>query len=99
MSNKDRNKQVINRPIMVIVRILKMVVASAAKVEVVALYPAAQNILTLQSTSEELGYKQPAIPLRTDNNTANSIMNGTMRQRRSKAIDMRCYWLKDRVTQ
>ena len=26
-------------------------------------------------------------------------MNGTFRQRRSKAIDMRFYWLKDRVTQ
>ena len=26
-------------------------------------------------------------------------MNGTIKQRRSKAIDMRFYWLKDRVTQ
>ena len=26
-------------------------------------------------------------------------MNGTIRQQRSKAIDMRFYWLKDRVTQ
>ena len=26
-------------------------------------------------------------------------MNGTIRQQQSKAIDMRFYWLKDRVTQ
>ena len=26
-------------------------------------------------------------------------MNGTIRQKRSKAIDMRFYWLEDRVTQ
>ena len=43
--------------------------------------------------------KQPATPLQTDNSTASGIMNGTIKQRRSKAIDMRFYWLKDRVTQ
>ena len=30
-----------------------------------------------------------------DNSTANGILNGTMKQQRSKAIDMRFYWLKD----
>jgi hypothetical protein len=35
--------------------------------------------------------------MRTDNNTAEGIMNGTIKQNRSKAINMRFYWLKDRV--
>lgn len=37
---------------------------------------------------EELGFPQPAITKKTDNSTANGIMNGTIKQQRSKAIDM-----------
>jgi hypothetical protein len=37
--------------------------------------------------------------MRTDNNTAEGNMNGTIKQKRSKVIDMRFYWLKDRVKQ
>jgi hypothetical protein len=55
--------------------------------------------ILLRITCEELGHKQPATPMRTDNNTAEGIMNGTIKQNRSKAIDMRFYWLKDRVEQ
>ena len=99
LGNKDQNNQIINGPIMVIVRILKMVAVSAAEVEVASLYHATQAIVPLRIIVEELGHKQPATPLQTDNNTASGIMNGTIRQRRSKAIDMRFYWLRDRVTQ
>ena len=34
-----------------------------------------------------------------DNAAANGIINGTVKQNRSKAIDVRCCWLKDRVEQ
>ena len=44
-----------------------------------------------------MGHPQPPIDIRTDNKTACGIVNGTMKQRRSKAIDMRFHWLKDRV--
>eukprot|EP00536_Pseudo-nitzschia_multiseries_P009450 jgi/Psemu1/23220/gm1.23220_g len=37
--------------------------------------------------------------MKTDNNTAEGILNGTIKQKRSKAIDMRFYWLKDRAEQ
>ena len=37
--------------------------------------------------------------MKTDSTTASGITNGTVRQQRSKAIDMRFYWLKDRVEQ
>jgi len=40
-----------------------------------------------------------ATPLTTNNNTAEGILTGTIKQKRSKAIDMRFYWLIDRVTQ
>jgi hypothetical protein len=44
-----------------------------------------------------LGHKQPATPLRTDNSTAFGILNETIKQKRSKAMDMRYHWLTDRV--
>ena len=37
--------------------------------------------------------------MKTDNNTANGIISGTMKQKHSKAIGMRFYWLKDRSAQ
>ena len=79
MGNKNRNYQIINGLIMVIAKILKMIVPSAAEAEVASLFYAAQEIGPLQVTAEELGHKQPATPLQTDNNKASGIMNGTIR--------------------
>ena len=52
---------------MIIARILKMIVVSSAEVEVASLFHAAQEILPLRTTSDELGHKQPATPLQIDN--------------------------------
>jgi hypothetical protein len=46
-----------------------------------------------------LGHPQPATPLRTDNYTSFGILNETIKQKRSKAMGMRYYWLTDRVRQ
>ena len=59
----------------------------------------AQLAVPMQITLEELGYPQPPTPIKTDNTTANGIINGIVKQQRSKAIDMQFYWLKDRVEQ
>ena len=48
---------------------------------------------------EAMGWPQPATPMKTDNITANGIIDDTMKQRRSKALDMRFHWLRDRVDQ
>ena len=46
-----------------------------------------------------MGYKQGATPVETDNTTAAAIVNETCKQIRSKAIDMRFYWVRDRIKQ
>jgi predicted transposase YdaD len=53
----------------------------------------------MRTTLEELGHPQPATPMVTDNSTAAGIANDTVKQKRSKAIDMRFYWVRDRVRQ
>jgi hypothetical protein len=48
---------------------------------------------------EEMGHQQPPTPLECDNTTAVGILNDTVRQRQSKAMNMRYYWVKDRIKQ
>jgi hypothetical protein len=48
---------------------------------------------------EELGHEQPPTPMVTDNSAASGIANDSVKQRRSKAMDMRYYWIRDRVRQ
>jgi hypothetical protein len=74
-------------------------VASAAESEVGACFHNAQSGAPLRVTLTELGHTQPPTPLRTDNSTASGILNETIKQKRSKAMDMRYHWLTDRVRQ
>ena len=46
-----------------------------------------------------MGHPQPATKIKTDNSTTDGFVNNTIKQNRSKAIDMRFYWLKDRQQQ
>jgi hypothetical protein len=46
-----------------------------------------------------MGHNQDATNLTTGNNTADGIINNTVQQKRYKAMDMRFYWIKDRVEQ
>ena len=45
----------------------------------------------------ELGFTLPPTPIKTDNPVAEVIVTATVRQKRSKAMDMRFYWMKDRI--
>lgn len=79
--------------------IMKVVVASATEAEFGALFFNAKDAAWLRTTLIEMGHPQPATPIQTDNLCAAGIVNDTVKQRRSKAIDMRFYWIKDRVAQ
>ena len=59
---------------------------SAAEAEVGGLYMNALELSPMRTTLEELGHLQPPTPLKTDNSTAVSIMNKTIKQRQSKAL-------------
>ena len=97
MSNKKGS--IFNGPVLVLAKVIKNVMASATEAELGALFMNAQEAVALRNCLEAMGHKQPATPLKTDNNTANGIINNTMKQKRSKAIDVRFYWLRDRVKQ
>ena len=79
--------------------IMKSVLSSATEAELGALFYNAKDGAWLRTTLESMGHPQQATPIQTDNACASGIANNTVKQRRSKAIDMRFYWIKDRVQQ
>ena len=46
-----------------------------------------------------LGYPQPPTTILCDNTTAIGLANDNIKMKRSKAIDMRFHWIRDRVRQ
>ena len=89
----------INGAIHVVCQIIKSVTASAAESETAALFINGQEACPIRVCLEEMGWPQGATPITTDNSCAVGIANDTVKQRRSKAIDMRYYWIRDRVHQ
>jgi hypothetical protein len=79
--------------------IISSVVASAAEAEYGALFLLGQTAEGIRSTLEDLGYPQPPTQIFSDNKCAVGIANGKMKQKRSKAFDMRFHWIGDRVKQ
>jgi hypothetical protein len=88
-----------NGPIHVTCKIMGNVLGSAAEAEIGAAYINAQESVPIRTTLEEMGHPQPPTPLQVDNTTAVGFANNTIKQKRSKAIDMRYYWLQDRTAQ
>ena len=88
-----------NGPIYILAKIIKNVMASASEAEIAGIFLNAQQAVPIRLTLIEMGHPQPPTPIRTDNQAANGIITGTFKRKRSKAIDMRFHWIKDRITQ
>jgi hypothetical protein len=51
------------------------------------------------NNTRRIGAQPAPTPIETDNTTATGYINGTIKQKRTKAMDMRFYWIKDTVKQ
>jgi hypothetical protein len=87
--DKHPQEDTINGSILNVTSVIKNVVASAAESEVGACIQNAQSGAPLRVTLAELGHIQPPTPLLTYNSTAFGILNETIKQKISKAMDMR----------
>ena len=81
----------INGAIHVYSTIINNVLSSAAEAELAALFLNAKESVSIRTTLGELGHPQPSTPIQTDNKCAAGIENDTVKQKYSKAIDMRFY--------
>jgi len=88
----------VNGAIDAISTIIPTVVSATSEAEYAGLFLNGQAAISTRHTLEDLGYPQAATPIITDNTTAFGIANHQVRLKRSKAIDMRYNWIRDRVT-
>jgi hypothetical protein len=89
--NKPPRADKLNGSILNAASIIKNVVASAAESELGACFQNSQSGTPLRVTLTELGHQQPATQLRIDNSTAFGILNETIKQNRSKAVQSHGY--------
>jgi hypothetical protein len=79
--------------------IIPCIVSSAGEAEYAALFAGAQHAASLRNILSDLGYPQPPTIIMCDNTCAIGIATDSIKQKRSKAIDMRFHWVRDRVRQ
>ena len=53
----------------------------------------------MKTDLEEMGHSQPPTTVATDNTVAKIIVNGTAKQKTSRAIDTIFYWFRERIRQ
>jgi hypothetical protein len=92
---QDAEPIIINGAIHITCTILKLVAASAAEAELGALLLNAQEAKVKRIVLEELGHPQPPTPIHVDNTTTVGIVNNTIKRQRSRAMEMRYFWLLD----
>ena len=96
---QSHKPELINGSILALSTLIPAVVASAAEAEYAALFIVGQEAANLRNILADLGYPQQPTVILCDNACAVGIANNTVKQRRSKSIDMRFHWIRDRILQ
>jgi hypothetical protein len=90
------NEPTPNGPVNILCKIIDAVMSSAQEAKTSAGFLNGKDLVPMCTTLEELGHKQGPTPIQFDNKVATGIMNDDIQQKRSKSMDMRFYWLRDR---
>jgi hypothetical protein len=87
----------INGPIFCTSKIISCVVASVAEAELGAAFQNAQKAAEFRNTLGELGYPQLLSVFMIVNTVAERPAADTINAKRSKSMDVRFFWLRDRI--
>jgi hypothetical protein len=79
--------------------IIPTVCSSVAEAEYAALFLAGKEATNARNILHDLGYPQKTTRIICDNACAVGIATDSVKQKRSKAIDMRYHWTRDQVRQ
>ena len=93
----DKNRTQFNGPILVLAKIIKHVMSSAAEAEVGAMFLNAREAIPIRKCLENMDHPQPPTPMTVDNYTAIGVVDTTMKQRQSKVFGKNKDWLRDRM--
>jgi hypothetical protein len=87
----------INGPFFCTSKVISCVVTSAAEAELGAAFQNGQKGAQFRNTLIELGYPQQPTTIFVDNTVAEGLATNTINAKRSKSMDVRFFWLRDRV--
>ncbi len=96
---KDNKPIKLNGAFHMLCLILHFVAASVAEAKLGALFLNCQEGMIFQLTLKDLGHPQPKIPVHCDNATAIGIANNTIKRQQSRLMEMRYFWVGDKVAQ
>ena len=78
---------------------MRNIMASAAEAKYGTIFINTQTAVPICTTHSEMGWKQVPTAIQVDNYTAIGIATMYLRQKKSKATDMRFYWINDTIKQ
>lgn len=82
-----------------IAHIIKHVMSSTTEAKLAALYIIAQEAVNIRIILDKMAHKQPPTPIQTDNAMVDAIIHGKVQPKRTKAMDMRFHWQRNRECQ
>lgn len=77
--------------------IIPTVCSSAAEAEYAALFLVGREDMWLIANLTSFGYPQSSVPIYCDNECAKGIAERSVKVKRSKSIDMRYHWIREKV--
>ena len=95
----DSTSDFINGNIYAFSKVIDVVVASVGEGEYASVFLNAQAGEYIRTILIALGHPQPPTTIYCDNKCAVGLANDTVKMKRSKSIDMRFHWIRDRVKQ
>ncbi len=98
LGNRDAPEQV-NGAVHAFSTVIQSVVASVAETEYAGLFLGGQDAAARREELNSLGYPQPPTTILCDNKCAVGIASDTVKPKRTKSIDMRFHWIRDRIRQ
>ena len=87
----------LNSAIYTLCNIMKFVASSTAEAELGTIFVNAKGGHIMQLTLKKLGHPQSPTPMHYDNAMAADIANGSVKQQRSRATEMRYFYICNQV--
>lgn len=95
----DKEQPKLNGALTVDCKTLRRVVTSAAEAETEGIFSCAQFAIPLCRILIAMGHPQPPTPIKTNNLTLAGIVNNLIKPAKSKAWDMKHYWISDMIAE
>ena len=78
---------------------MRNIMASAAEAEYGTIFINAQTAVPIRTTLSDMGWPQGPTAIQVNNSTVVGIATKEFRQKKSKAMDMRFYWMNNKTKQ